>query len=209
MHSHLLVERSRYVPPNIVGADRQLPVASIDQDGKLDATGPPEIIESVHCGPHGSSRVQHVVDQNNRPSLDRHGDARRTHDRATTSAQIVTIQADVELSDRRSRSLELLNEVGCPFGQVNATRVNADDHDVRLAHVPFEDLMGDTDEGATHLLAVEHLSTACLRCFPYSIRGRFSHEKTLLPEVAEGCSRSSIRRMGRYRSRLASLAGLL
>ena len=39
--------------------------------------------------------------------------------------------------------------------------MNADDHDVGLAHIPFEDLMGDTDEGATHLLTVEHLSTQC------------------------------------------------
>ena len=55
---------------DVVGADRQLAVAAVDQDGELDARGPAEVAQRVEGGPDRAAGEEDVVDQHDRAALD-------------------------------------------------------------------------------------------------------------------------------------------
>ena len=55
---------------DVVGADRQLAVAAVDQDGELDRLGPPEVAERVEGGPDRAAGVEHVVDEDDDAAVD-------------------------------------------------------------------------------------------------------------------------------------------
>src|SRR5688572_21753838 len=61
---HSLAARGRHVLTDVVGADRQLPVAAVDENRQPDRGGPTELEERVHRGARGPSRVQNVVNEN-------------------------------------------------------------------------------------------------------------------------------------------------
>src|SRR4051812_244866 len=47
LHLDALVPRGRQVLPHVVGADRKLAVAAVDEDGELDPVGPPVVEERL------------------------------------------------------------------------------------------------------------------------------------------------------------------
>ena len=98
--------RRRQVLAHVVGADRQLAVAAVDQHGQLHAGGPPVVEERVDRGADRAPGEEHVVDQHDRA-------ARRSGSRAralTTGCagerlgaarrHVVAVEGDVEGSRR-------------------------------------------------------------------------------------------------------------
>ena len=65
-----LLARGRDVLADVVGADRQLAVAAIDEDGQADRLRPPEVDQRVHRGPDRPAGVQDVVDEHDRRAVD-------------------------------------------------------------------------------------------------------------------------------------------
>jgi hypothetical protein len=59
---HHLALRGGQVLPDVVGADRELAVAAVDQDRELDRARPPEVVQGIERGAHRPAREQHVVD---------------------------------------------------------------------------------------------------------------------------------------------------
>ena len=53
----------RQVLAHVVGPDRQLAVAAVDQHGELHRPGPAVVVERVEGGPHGAAGEEHVVDE--------------------------------------------------------------------------------------------------------------------------------------------------
>src|SRR5215217_3443630 len=60
---HPFAARGRYVLPDVISPDRQLPVAAVDQDRQPNGGGPPEVEERVHRGARGPSGVENVVNE--------------------------------------------------------------------------------------------------------------------------------------------------
>ena len=54
---HSLAACGRHVLTDVVGPDRQLPVAAVDENRQPDSGGPTELEERVHRGARGPSRV--------------------------------------------------------------------------------------------------------------------------------------------------------
>src|SRR6267142_6766837 len=69
-HRDALALGCRQVLADVVGANRQLAVPTIDEDGELDHLGPSEIDEGVERGPDRPPGEQHIVDQDHRLVLD-------------------------------------------------------------------------------------------------------------------------------------------
>ena len=61
-----LLARGRHVLADVVGPDRQLAMAAIDEDGEADRLRPAEVDEGVHRGPDRPAGVQDVVDEDDR-----------------------------------------------------------------------------------------------------------------------------------------------
>src|SRR5699024_3406877 len=59
----ILGRRCRDVLAHVIGANRQLSVAAVNQDGQLDGIGTAEISKRVQRGADGAARKQDVVDQ--------------------------------------------------------------------------------------------------------------------------------------------------
>src|SRR5262245_1365724 len=58
-----LVAPGREVLADVVRPDRQLAMATVDQDRELHARGPAVLEERIDRGPNRPPRVQHVVDE--------------------------------------------------------------------------------------------------------------------------------------------------
>ena len=70
---HGLDERGREVLADVVGADRQLPMAAVDEHRELDGPRPAEVGQRVERGPNGPAGEQHVVDEDDGLAVDAAG----------------------------------------------------------------------------------------------------------------------------------------
>src|SRR5712691_3681187 len=109
LHQHLdaLGVRGRHVLADVVGADRKLAVAPIDEHGELDRARPPEIHHRVHRGAGGAPMVDDVVDEDDDLSPDVRHVAGRGLVRCGSGLEVVAVQRDVEPPKRHPRVLEL------------------------------------------------------------------------------------------------------
>src|ERR687885_158880 len=61
----------RKVLAHVVGPDRQLAVAAVDEDGELDPIGPAVVEQRLDRGADRPARVEDVVDEHDRLPLER------------------------------------------------------------------------------------------------------------------------------------------
>ena len=73
-HLHALLPRRRDVAADVVGANRQLAMAAIDERDELNRARPAEVDERVERGANRPARVQHVVDEQDEAVVDRERD---------------------------------------------------------------------------------------------------------------------------------------
>src|SRR6266496_2259948 len=73
--------RGRQVLADVVGPDRQLAVAAVDEAGELDAGGPSVIEERLDRGPDRAAGVEDVVDEDAGAALEREVERRRADNR--------------------------------------------------------------------------------------------------------------------------------
>ena len=95
---------------DVVGADRQLAVAAVDEHGELDARGPAVVEERLDRGADRAAGVEDVVDEDARPALEREVELRRADERlrverslAAADVDVVAVEGDVERAERRPR----------------------------------------------------------------------------------------------------------
>ena len=69
-HRHILAARSGNVLAHIVGAQWQLTMPAVDEDGELNNPGTTEVAQRVQGGTHGATREQHVIDEHDQSVVD-------------------------------------------------------------------------------------------------------------------------------------------
>src|SRR5258708_285563 len=71
-HQHLDALRvgGGHVLADVIGSDRQLAMASVDQHRELDRARPAEVEQRVHRGPRSAAVVDHVVDEHDHLAVD-------------------------------------------------------------------------------------------------------------------------------------------
>ena len=147
VHGDVVAEGRWNVLSDVVGPDRQLPMAAVDQHGQLDDRGPAVVPQRVQRGADGAPGVQDVVDQDHDGIIDTADrDAGLLQRARRVQPQIVPVQGDVQRSDGRRPTGEGGQPVAEPAGQVNAPGRDAQQHD-RVVAVALQDLMGDPIDG--------------------------------------------------------------
>ena len=184
---HVLVAGGRQVLADVVGADRQLPMTAIDDDGELHGVRPAVLVERLQRGAHGAAGEQHVVDEDHRGAVERHGDRGDVarHDRP--QADVVAMEADVERADRHG-----LPDAGQHCGQLvgdpHPTALQPDQHDAVGAVVAFDDLVGDAGERPADVVGAQDLSRSrrCRHDFlpRIGLTGPISRSALMIPAVS-------------------------
>lgn len=130
-------------------------MTTVYKDGKLDLFWAAKVVEGVHSCADAASGVEHIVDKNDYPALNRYGDIRGPHG-SPCQRDIVAIEADIQLPNGRSLPLELLYEARQPPCQRDSSGVKSDQHELSGAPVPLEDLVGDPRQGPSDLFRLQN-----------------------------------------------------
>src|SRR5437870_9612548 len=122
-HQHLdaLGVRGGLVLAHVVGADRQLAMAAVDEDRQLDRARSPEIEQRVHRRARGASAVDHVVYEHDHLAVDV-GHVRLESMRGLAQVAVVAMLAGIDGADHDGMPLQLLQLGGQPPRQVIASR---------------------------------------------------------------------------------------
>ena len=152
----------------MVGSDRQLAMAPVDQHRQADRLRPPEIDQRVHRGPDRAARVQHVVDEDDRPTVDARRQLGALDDGLLgDQREVITVERDVERPDRHLDAFVLADRVGDPPRQRDATTLDPDQQQAVGARLLLDDLVGEADRRATDLVG-GHDPASGHRSFPAS-----------------------------------------
>ena len=147
---HPLVARGRQVLADVVGADRQLAVAAVDQHGEPHGAGPAEVGERVERGADRCGRRTARRRRGRRPCRRcRRPGCRSCAMRAgRLPAQVVAVHRDVERADRRPRRPRpRRSPAASRRASGDAAGGDAEQHQAVGALVALEDLVGDAAQG--------------------------------------------------------------
>ena len=138
LHLDPLVPRGRQVLADVVGADRQLAVAPVDEDGELDAGGPAVVEERLDRRADRAAGVEDVVDEDDRAPFEREVELRRADERlrverglAAADAHVVAIEGDVDGAELGRFAGALLDQAREALRERDAARLDADERDLR------------------------------------------------------------------------------
>ena len=150
LHLDPLGARGRQVLADVVGADRQLAVAAVDEDGELDARGAAVVEERLDRGPDRAAGVEDVVDEDDRAPVEREvelggADERLRRERrlAAADGDVVAVEGDVDGAERGRVAGALLDQPGEPVRERDAAGLDADEGELVELRVALDDLVRD------------------------------------------------------------------
>src|SRR5262252_3795458 len=131
----------RYVLADVIGLDRQLAPAAVNEHGQLHAARAPEIDQLVHRGADRAAGVEHVVNQDDRLAGDVRGQLGLVDDWPFAyGAQVVAVERDVQRAGRHVDAVHLPDSGREPFGQRYSTPPDPDQQHVRQVGIVLDDL---------------------------------------------------------------------
>ena len=160
-HADRLALAGREVLADVVGPDRQLAVAAVDQDGELDRARAAEVGQRVERGADGAAGEQDVVDQDDDLVVDRAGQRRcgrpARMPRSRRSSRYIVVSSEPtgtsmpsnSASFAASRWASATPRVGMPSSTTSRAAVGV-----------LEQLVGDPGERAADVCGVEDIAAA-------------------------------------------------
>jgi hypothetical protein len=119
--------------PDVVGLDRELTAAAIDEDRELDRTRTAVVEHGVERRSNGAAGVEHVVDEHDAALLDRAGHLARTDTRIRQRGRgVVAVEADVDGAQLGAIAAELDHQLRNPPRKRLTTTADRDEDDRRL-----------------------------------------------------------------------------
>src|SRR5258706_1167444 len=135
-------------PADESGLDRKFAVPALDQHAQTHAFRTAEVKQTVHGGANRTSRVKHIVDENQILVVHRERDLARLQDGLRGDfREIVAIQRDVQRSHRDIHAVDASHGLRNPVGQRNAPAAHSNQSQIRRATAFFHDFMGQTLHG--------------------------------------------------------------
>src|SRR5262245_49232185 len=136
LHLDALAAGGRQVLAHVVGADRELAVAAVGEDGELHALGAAVVEQGLDRGADRAAGVEDVVEEADRAALEREVEPCRADERlgvlgrlAPTNGDVVTVERDVDGTEVEPLAGTLLDEAAKALRQRDAARVDADEGD--------------------------------------------------------------------------------
>ena len=100
-HLDVLTARGGHVLADVVGAQRQLAVAAVDEHRELHGAGPADVAQGVERGAHRAAGVEDVVDEDDQRAVDAALGNRGVLQRAgRLGVEVVAVERDVERAAR-------------------------------------------------------------------------------------------------------------
>ena len=124
-----LLARGRQVLADVVGADRKLAVAAVDEHRELDALRAPVVEEGLDRGAHGAAGEEDVVDEDDRAAGEVEVEVRGVDDRlrlGLAASEVVAVEGDVEVAERDLGAGQLADQRVQARGEDGAAGVDAD-----------------------------------------------------------------------------------
>src|SRR3989440_1961079 len=198
----------RHVLADVIGADRQLPMAAVDEHRELDRARPAKVHHRVHRGARCPAVVDHVIDQDHHLAVDLWHLAHRLATIGRPKVKVVAMQRHVETAERDVALFHPRQDGGQALGQDVAFAHDADDHDVIDTSVALDDLVRDAMQRPADLVGVHHrclqaafgdahdsnLSRSAIRicrpfraCRKYAARGSASTSGAISSTRGNGC----------------------
>ena len=208
-HPHIVATPRRQVLAHVIGPNRQLAMAPIDQHRQLDRRRPPVVDQRVQRRPNRASGEEHVVDQHDHRAVDIAGNAAGQNPRRAAPRQIVAVEAVVDRPRRNSPPVDRLNRDRQPLRQRHPARLHPHQHQRLRRRMPLNDLVRDPRQRPAHPRLIQHrpgrdapqLSLrAVLR--PEAARRRRAHRapRTTAERQRGSCPKRSWRRAARQRA---------
>jgi len=141
------------------GAEANVAALQAALDKAIAGPRPAEIDQLVECRADGAAGVQHVVDQQDHPVVDRERNLRAADQRLRPDGvvhQVVAVQRDVKRPDRHVLAGDLLELGGQADRDRDAARAHADERQAVDAPVALHDLVRDPGERARHPVRVHY-----------------------------------------------------
>src|SRR4051794_18512740 len=139
-------------------------MAAVDEDGELDARRAAVVEERLDRGADRPARVEDVVDEHDRPSLECEAELRVADDRlraarglAAAHGDVVAVEGDVDGAELRRLAGALLDQAREPVRERDAARLDPDERD------PGADVVGSVNQPGAGGLAGGASSPAELR----------------------------------------------
>jgi len=163
LHLDALLACGGQVLADVVGTDRELAMAAVDQAGKLDARRAPVVEERVDGRADRAPRVEDVVDQDARLARDRELQLAVAQDRLRMQRSlspapddhVVPVEGDVEGAERELDVRSLRDQPPESLRERHAARMDADEGRPVKVGIALDDLVRDPDERALDRLGVE------------------------------------------------------
>src|SRR6266851_572699 len=147
--------RRWHVLADVIGTDRQLAVAAIDEHRQLDGPRASEVHQRIHRGSSRPPVVDDIVHEHDDLAVDvRH--VRLSAVRGHAEVPVVAVLADVERTHRDRRPFELHQAVRQPACEVVPLGHDADQNQVAGAAIALEDLVRDPRQRAADLIRIHH-----------------------------------------------------
>ena len=119
----------------------------IDQDTELNGLGPAVIHQGVHGGPHRAPGEQDIVHQHHDLPAQREIDFAALYDRlGGYRGKVVSIEIDVQMTDRNLDSLYFPQSPGQTLRQRHPAAANANQRQSMLTPIVVEDLPAPAGE---------------------------------------------------------------
>src|SRR4029453_11976414 len=126
----VLAARGGHVLADVVGAQRQLPVAAVDEDRELHSAGPTDVTQRVQGGAHGATGIEDVVDEDDQCVVDAALRNRGVLQRpGRLDVEVVAVERDVQRAVRNRDAGEFFDLVGQPGGEGDAAGRDAEEDD--------------------------------------------------------------------------------
>ena len=157
-HVHPLLARGRQVLADIVGANRELAVATVDEHRELHPLGTPVVEQGVDRRPHGAAGEQDVVHEHHGAPVEVEVEVRGMDHRPGAGlavVDVVAVERDVEVAERHLEPGQLADQRMQPLAQDGAAGVDADQRETIGTRVLLDDLVGDPHQGAAQIVTVE------------------------------------------------------
>ena len=154
---HPFFEGRRNVLPYVIRLDRELTMAPIYQHREFHCCWPAQVGEGIERGPDGSPGVKHVVDQNHRSITGVNREDGPAEHGSGALAEVVAIEANVEITHRDLVVFDGGNGLGQSFSQGPTAGVNPDQDQTIGAVVALADLVRDPFQGSADLVVGQKL----------------------------------------------------
>ncbi len=160
-HPNAIVVIGRQMQSHEVGLDGQLTMSAINQHGQSNSSRSAQVANRVERRANGSSREQHIVDQDNLGTVHGKSDLRAAeHGPAAAAAQVVPIERDVH---RAHEDLVIGQEsqfLGQTLSQWNTAGPHADQVERQIATASVPDRSPHTGNQPFYFLGLaENLFT--------------------------------------------------